>query len=45
MYSIQANKKISNLRTELVPFLVNRQYQSEQYLDSVIPALRGRKGK
>ena len=41
----QANKKISSLRTELVPFLVNRQFQSEEYLRSVMPALKARTGK
>lgn len=41
---VQANKKISSLRTELVPLLVHRQFQSQEYMDSVMPSLRGRTG-
>jgi translation initiation factor eIF-2B subunit gamma len=42
---LMANKKISNLRTELVPFIVQRQFQSEEYLKEVIPCLKEKTGE
>lgn len=36
------NSKISSIRTDLVPYLVNRQFQTTEYLLELIPALEHR---
>jgi hypothetical protein len=41
---VAQNKAISSIRTELVPFLVDRQFQTAEYLRSAVPALPARAG-
>ena len=40
---LMENKAISSIRTELVPFIVDRQFQTATYLSANIPALSYRK--
>jgi len=41
---VAQNKAISSIRTELVPFLVDRQFQTAEYLRNAVPALPARAG-
>lgn len=41
---LMENKDIFSIRTELLPFLVQRQFQNEKYYNEVMPALRGKTG-
>jgi hypothetical protein len=41
---LMENKDIYSIRTELLPFLVRRQFQNEKYLNEVMPALKGKTG-
>ena len=39
---VKANSRISSIRTDLVPYLINRQFQPASYLYDAIPALQHR---
>jgi len=43
MEFIKSNKSFSSLRMDLIPYLVNRQYQTKEFLYKEIPALINRK--
>lgn len=40
---VQNNKRISSIKSDLLPFLIDRQFQPRDYLLSTIPALEHRK--
>jgi GTP:adenosylcobinamide-phosphate guanylyltransferase len=40
---IRSNRRISSIKSDLLPYLINRQFQSKEYLYSKIPALEFRK--
>jgi hypothetical protein len=39
---LMADTKMSSIRTDLVPFLINRQFQSAEYMLGIMPALEHR---